>query len=461
LPYGCVVEIVDNKNFVRTGDDEITPAFLDEFTGITDTNFSSDGAVSTFGDSSDSVAPMVPIQGKGSNDNRDLRDTSTSQQLDYETIQAMRAGGTGGKDLIKALVDNSSTFQGKTEFSKAKYIKRKAKKYLPRARLVRCSAGICCEILFQKSVQRAMSLREDSLAQILSYANIYAGSQALIFDTLGLPTAAVLERMGGCGRLLSVFTSQDPPHKEILSRFNFNYNDLNVLNWVSGHAIFGSKDVLSAAMNLSDTYNDEKLELLEQGWPVPLQDHTVEHLEKMESDDARLGFLTKRSGRFFRKMTRPGRDETQAWLEKRSDSLIITTKYEPLPVLKALYPCLAPSCPFVIFCEHIEALAECYDWLKEERSGIKIQLSDTWRREYQMLAGRTHPQMSMSAHGGYILTGVKVETGVIQVPKKGKLVGLGVGAQRHANRNTVAKAIKGNQVEQDGEGRAKKQKTQE
>jgi hypothetical protein len=57
---------------------------------------------------------------------------------------------------------------------------------------------------------------------------------------------------------------------------------------------------------------------------------------------------------------------------------------------------------------------------------------------------------------------VKVETGIIDVPKKGKLVGLGVSAQRHVNRNTVAKVVKEREKteQQDGEGRAKKQKVE-
>jgi len=329
LPYGSVVEVANGKTFVRTSDDEISPAFLSDFTEISDTQFATDGATD-----GDTAATSKPLQGKGSNDNRDLKDTSSSQSLSYETIQEMRSSGTDGETLIKSLISNSATFQDKTEFSKAKYIKRKAKKYLPRARLVRCTAGVYCEILFNKSTQKAMSLREDSLSQILAYANVYAGSQPLLFDSLGITTAAVLERMGGFGRLMSVFTSQDPPHKEIMSRFNFDYRDLEVLKWVSAMEVFSPNEGTVGGERPPDVYEEEKKQLIGQGWPTPIQEHTIEHLQKMESDEARHNFLFKRAGRFIRKMTRNGRDETLEWLERKSDSLIITTRFEPLPVLQ-------------------------------------------------------------------------------------------------------------------------------
>jgi hypothetical protein len=39
---------------------------------------------------------------------------------------------------------------------------------------------------------------------------------------------------------------------------------------------------------------------------------------------------------------------------------------------------------------------------------INLRLTDAWFREYQVLEGRTHPNMSMSQNGGYLLTGTKL-----------------------------------------------------
>jgi len=41
----------------------------------------------------------------------------------------MQEKGASGQTIIKALVQNSASYQGKTEFSKVKYLKKKAKKY--------------------------------------------------------------------------------------------------------------------------------------------------------------------------------------------------------------------------------------------------------------------------------------------------------------------------------------------
>lgn len=46
--------------------------------------------------------------------------------------------------------------------------------------------------------------------------------------------------------------------------------------------------------------------------------------------------------------------------------------------------------------------------LQKRKLAINLRLSDTWMREYQVLQGRTHPSMSMTQSGGFILTGTKL-----------------------------------------------------
>ena len=160
-----------------------------------------------------------------------------------------------------------------------------------------------------------MCLRPDSLAQVLSYGNIYAGSSVMTFDTIGIPTAAIVERMGGMGRVLAVHTTQDPPHKQMFERFNFDFKQRSVLKFVSGYELFpksasvGSNDPPDAS--LSDVLGAERDSMIAQGWPVPLQEHTREHLAKMESDKKREDFLFKRASRFIRKVTRPTLEEVR------------------------------------------------------------------------------------------------------------------------------------------------------
>jgi tRNA (adenine-N(1)-)-methyltransferase non-catalytic subunit len=110
---------------------------------------------------------------------------------------------------------------------------------------------------------------------------------------------------------------------------------------------------------------------------------------------------------------------------RQCDSLIIATKYNPTTVILRLLPYLAPSCPFVIFHEFKEPLLETFRTLQNggqvdndndssmpmmcrRNIAINLRLTDTWFREYQVLEGRTHPNMTMSQNGGYLLTGTKL-----------------------------------------------------
>jgi hypothetical protein len=106
------------------------------------------------------------------------------------------------------------------------------------------------------------------------------------------------------------------------------------------------------------------------------------------------------------------------------DSIIIATKYDPTITILRLLPYLAPSCPFIIFHEFLEPLLETFRTLQNggasdnEQSdmpmmcrrniAINLRLTDTWFREYQVLEGRTHPNMHMSQNGGYLLMGTKL-----------------------------------------------------
>ena len=64
----------------------------------------------------------------GYNDNRNLIDNNKAQGISYTAVTEMREQGIHGSEIVAALIENSATFDGKTEFSKAKYIKRKQMK---------------------------------------------------------------------------------------------------------------------------------------------------------------------------------------------------------------------------------------------------------------------------------------------------------------------------------------------
>ena len=340
------------------------------------------------------------------NDNRHLVDTNSSQSMNQDAISKLRSEGTEGSAIVAALIENSATFDQKTEFSKAKYIARKQKKYQPRCRVERCTGLTICEALYIKDAKKIMNLREDTLGQILSYANVSAGCQALVFETcLGIITGALAQRMGGYGKILSVYTGQQPAWIDQLDRFNLSFTEQHSIKWVHGEDVFGTEKDKEVADDDPEATDRDLLE-----WPCPLQDHTRSFLDKVTDPLEIKELLAKRCDRFARKLTRTSPGEAKAMLNKRpSDCVIIASKSDPTETLLGMMPFLGTSCPFVVFCEFMEPLSECFMELQKQNLAINLRLSDTWFREYQVLPGRTHPNMTMSQNGGFILTGIKLD----------------------------------------------------
>ena len=65
--------------------------------------------------------PEVDANAAGGRSNAALLDDGSAQVLSMEDIEAMKAEGRAGADIVTALTTNSATFANKTEFSQAKY----------------------------------------------------------------------------------------------------------------------------------------------------------------------------------------------------------------------------------------------------------------------------------------------------------------------------------------------------
>ncbi len=81
-----------------------------------------------------------------------------------------------------------------------------------------------------------LSLRIDTLSQILSHAFIRPGGRYLVVeDTSGLLVASILERMGGHGSILVLTDNDSPPGWPVLEGMNFDKDMLErsvkYLNW--------------------------------------------------------------------------------------------------------------------------------------------------------------------------------------------------------------------------------------
>jgi tRNA (adenine-N(1)-)-methyltransferase non-catalytic subunit len=100
--------------------------------------------------------------------------------------------------MIQKLVDSNQSFASKTEFSKAKYIKRKMEKFSKLVIPLPPTAVQVLEMYRQKNIEKVREMRVDSLSQILTLGNIRPGSRVLLVDdTSGLVALSILERTGG------------------------------------------------------------------------------------------------------------------------------------------------------------------------------------------------------------------------------------------------------------------------
>ena len=160
--------------------------------------------------------------------NARLVDDGRAQKLSHEDIEELKEKGVTGEALVEKIVENSATFEAKTEFSQEKYKRKKQKKHCTALVLCRPCAQTICEAYFQKSPARICGLRVDSLGMLLCSANVGAHSKVLVLEeSSGLILASVLERLGGHGEACALSLSSGKsknakPPMDIVRFMNFD-----------------------------------------------------------------------------------------------------------------------------------------------------------------------------------------------------------------------------------------------
>ena len=85
-----------------------------------------------------------------------------------------------------------------------------------------------------RSPQSILHLRDDTLSQLLVLSNACPGGRYLVVDdTGGLVTAALLDRMGCDGRILTFTESDSPPAWGVLSVMNYGERELSCVKWLN------------------------------------------------------------------------------------------------------------------------------------------------------------------------------------------------------------------------------------
>ncbi|XP_050406117.1 tRNA (adenine(58)-N(1))-methyltransferase non-catalytic subunit TRM6 [Patella vulgata] len=370
------------------------------------------------------IQPM-DIQGCSTDrSNKELVESDENQKIKQEEIQQMKDSGMKGEQIVDKLVENSQTFQNKTEFSQDKYIKKKKQKHILLVRVLKPTTRLVFNLFYNRNPADIGYMRVDTYSQILSFANLIPGSNIGIIDTYrGLLVAAALELLGGTGSVIQLI----PDNiflKDCLKYYNLSEESLethyhyNIENLATLEAEINKDDTLdpmgssaTTSTNVADMECESSDNLViddnqsangndatkpeteinnRKRKRVERQKKTPEELEAERAQRVKNSIKRKKAQKIL--------------LDKDLDGLIISSKFHPTPLLMRMLEFINPSRPVVIYSQHQEPLIDCYMKVKGSGKGVNLQLTETWYREYQVLPQRTHPAVRMTGNGGYLLT---------------------------------------------------------
>ncbi|KAI8971896.1 Gcd10p family-domain-containing protein [Mycotypha africana] len=313
--------------------------------------------------------------------NQTITDDNAVQKLTLEQVLELKEKGLKGEidteEIIKKMVDSHSEFEKKTEYSKAKYIERKKKKFMKVFTPIKPTMSSIAEYFFNKNPEKIKYLRIDTLSQLLSMANVRANSKLLVVDdTQGMIVASCLERMGGHGQLVTIHEGE--------------YHNYDVLRYVSL-----SKSVQSILHPVPLAMVDP--EVPDEPFDV-ISDEEFNNLP----EDSQKAYTRRKAAWEFKVKSR------KLLLEGNFDGLIISSVFSPESVLKILTKYVSGSRPIVIYSLNKEVLLTAAYWMRRSFDYLNAEVTESFLREYQVLPGRTHPHMNMSSGGGYLLSALRI-----------------------------------------------------
>lgn len=363
-------------------------------------------------------------------DNRNIVDDGKSQKLTQDDIKALKDKGIKGEEIVQQLIENSTTFRDKTEFAQDKYIKKKKKKYEAIVTVVKPSTRILSIMYYAREPGKINHMRYDTLAQMLTLGNIRAGNKMIVMETCaGLVLGAMMERMGGFGSIIQLYPGGGPvraattcfgfPKSFLSSLYEFPLNKVDsLLNGTFSAEMLSSEPKDSASVEERNGTLEEKQTPEQENENSMAEVHPKEQ-EAMEivSQDQEYKESKERGSKkdYIQEKQRRQEEQRKRHLEaaallseRNADGLIVASRFHPTPLLLTLLDFVAPSRPFVVYCQYKEPLLECYTKLRERGGVINLRVSETWLRNYQVLPDRSHPKLLMSGGGGYLLSGFTV-----------------------------------------------------
>ncbi|KAJ1789499.1 tRNA (adenine(58)-N(1))-methyltransferase non-catalytic subunit trm6, partial [Coemansia sp. RSA 2399] len=296
-------------------------------------------------------------------------------KLSFEEIEGLKtkslAGDVSAQQIIASLTENNESFAKKTDFSKSKYIKRKQQKFMKCFTPLETTVYNLCDYFFMVNSQKIRGIRTDTLSQLLSLANVYSNARVLaVDDGQGLVVGALLSRLDEEGGRVVAIHDGDVHNYDVLRYMNSTTESSDRLRTLAWSNINRKMDPFTEEL----PENPSQMDI--SGRERRLRGHTrlSQTLDEFQHGDF--------------------------------DALVVSTNYNPLSVIKRLVPRLGGSRMLVVYDQSKEALLESFAWLRESHEFLNVQLTESWLREYQVLPKRTHPLMSMSGSGGFLLSAI-------------------------------------------------------
>lgn len=317
--------------------------------------------------------------------NEHINDDGSAQKLTYVDIQELKNKGMSGREIIEQQLASSESFANRTVYSQAKYVARKEQKHLKLFTPLQPEFGNVCDYWFDKSPEKIRWIRKDALSQVLTFGSVRPGGRYLLVDGVsGLLVGSVLERLGGDGTVMAINDAESPPSFDIVPYFNFpaqvTRNVLKVINWAATEPeyapVFSTQDIpdilSSSSVNTTRSAKDKSRDRKRQA-------------NFREVDRIRADFF---AGDF--------------------DAVLIACHYDPISILRRLKPQLGGSASVVVHSPYLQPLVEAHAKLRGDEEFINISVTEPWLRKYQVLPGRTHPEMTTSSTAGFILHALRV-----------------------------------------------------
>ncbi|KAI1729815.1 gcd10p family domain-containing protein [Ditylenchus destructor] len=314
------------------------------------------------------------------------------QKISYEERTALKAAGLSTKELVSRLVDGNVHFNQRTVFSQQKYKEKKAKRYSDRVLIMQPSIRVLVECYYKRSPDRIANLRIDLLGMLLQMSAIHIGCKVFVYEeVLGALAASVIERIAGEGACVLLHKHDAPQSIPCVNAMEFNEKHMDTFLPIRTSTLWsGITAVKEQLPGSSSKLNEEDVTDAKENFNT-----TERRRIRLEREQKALNLLNEDS---------PGLEGCG-----KLDSIILALRNaNSVEILEKAFKSLRLSGTIAIYSPTQKNVTTAYEWLRKN-GAVNLQVSDHFYRTHQVLPNRTHPNMTQSIAGGYILSGIKVK----------------------------------------------------